>query len=74
VPREAGADVSFVVAFAAADPVGHLHLKWTGNDHPAVRNRLPRVPDLNNIGVWPPNLQSRSIGSALIAYARGHHH
>ena len=79
LPRDAHADIDYLVAFVAGDPIGHLHLKWTGNDDPAVRDRVPGVPELNNIGVWPPHLQSHGIGSALVACAesvitrRGHH-
>jgi ribosomal protein S18 acetylase RimI-like enzyme len=69
LPPDAHADINFLVAFVAGDPVGHLHLKWTGNDDPAVRNRVPGVPELNNIGVWPPHLQSHGIGSALVVSA-----
>jgi len=54
--------------------VGSAEIRWDGNVNPEV----PRCPEVNGLQVWPEELQSRGIGSAMLALleqearSRGH--
>jgi GNAT superfamily N-acetyltransferase len=54
--------------------VGSAEIRWDGNANPEV----PRCPEVNGLQVWPEELQSRGIGSAMLALleqearSRGH--
>jgi hypothetical protein len=56
---------------ASGTPVGHLNIKWAGNDAPEVRAHLPGAPELSAVGVWPPEMRSHGIGRKLIEAAEG---
>ena len=54
--------------------VGSAEIRWDGNANPEVRP----CPEVNGLQVWPEKLQSRGIGTAMLALleqearARGH--
>ncbi|MFD8584102.1 GNAT family N-acetyltransferase [Streptomyces californicus] len=60
---------AFLTAWADDIPVGTAQILWQGCAAPEVRARFPGCPELNGLSVWPPELRSRGIGSALIAAA-----
>ncbi|MFO0862560.1 MAG: GNAT family N-acetyltransferase [Candidatus Saccharibacteria bacterium] len=59
---------SYLIAWQNDVPVGHLNLKWEGSG-PQVSQYLPNTPELNAIGVWPPEKRSQGIGGQLIVQA-----
>ncbi|GAA4393500.1 hypothetical protein GCM10023088_72970 [Actinomadura verrucosospora] len=69
---------TFLIACAEAVPVGTGQILWHGCAAPEVRRLYPNCPELNGLGVWPPELRSQGIGRALIGTAealvrqRGH--
>lgn len=64
---------TFLTAWADDDgdgvPVGTAQILWRGCAAPEVQARFPGCPELNGLGIWPPELRSRGIGSALIRAA-----
>lgn len=56
---------SYLLAWQNGVPVGHLLIKWEGSG-PQVNKYLPEVPELNAIGVFPPEKRSQGIGRQLI--------
>lgn len=58
-------NASYLLAWQNGAPVGHLLIKWEGSGH-QVDKYLPNVPELNAIGVWPPEKRSLGIGRQLI--------
>ncbi|MCI3221328.1 GNAT family N-acetyltransferase [Streptomyces sp. NP-1717] len=70
---------TFLVAWSDGTPVGTAQILWRGCEAPEVRERFPGCPELNGLGVWPPRLRSRGIGTAVIRAAEtrarraGHH-
>ncbi|MCX5241563.1 GNAT family N-acetyltransferase [Streptomyces prunicolor] len=60
---------TYLVAWIDGRPVGHAEVIWDGCAAPEVRAALPGCPELNGLGVWPPELRSRGIGGALIRRA-----
>lgn len=60
---------SYLIAWQNGVPMGHLNLKWEGSDQPSVEQYLTDTPELNAIGVWPPEKRSLGIGRQLIAQA-----
>lgn len=56
---------SYLLAWQNGVPVGHLLIKWEGSG-PQVNEHLADVPELNAIGVWPPQRRSQGIGRQLI--------
>jgi GNAT superfamily N-acetyltransferase len=69
---------TYLVAWLADRPVGHLLIRWTGCKADDVRRATGACTELNALGVWPPELQRRGIGRQLIHHAeqlaatRGH--
>ncbi|WP_436842402.1 GNAT family N-acetyltransferase [Streptomyces niveus] len=69
---------TFLVAWSDGIPVGTAQILWQGCTAPEVGERFPGCPELNGLGVWPPRLRSRGIGTAIIRAAetrvrrRGH--
>jgi GNAT superfamily N-acetyltransferase len=59
---------TYLIAWVAGRPVGHLFLKWHGADEAIVHEHLGDVPEFNGIGVQP-ELRSQGIGSKLIRAA-----
>ncbi|WET81647.1 GNAT family N-acetyltransferase [Amycolatopsis sp. QT-25] len=60
---------TFLIAWAGALPVGAGELLWRGCSAPEINQHYPDCPELNGLDVWPPELRSRGIGTALIAAA-----
>ena len=60
---------TYLVAWIDGRPVGHAEVIWSGCAAPEVQAALPGCPELNGLGVWPPQLRSRGIGGALIRRA-----
>lgn len=60
---------TFLTAWADDVPVGSAQILWQGCAAPEVRARFPDCPELNGLAIWPPDLRSRGIGTALIRAA-----
>ncbi|MFH9266323.1 GNAT family N-acetyltransferase [Streptomyces sp. NPDC017546] len=60
---------TFLTAWADDVPVGTAQILWQGCAAPEVQARFPGCPELNGLGIWPPELRSRGIGTALIRAA-----
>ncbi|MFI1338345.1 GNAT family N-acetyltransferase [Streptomyces sp. NPDC020845] len=60
---------TFLVAWSNGSPVGTAQILWQGCEAPEVRDRFPECPELNGLGVWPPQLRSQGIGTAIIRAA-----
>lgn len=63
--QRAGA-CTYLIAWMGARPLGHLVLKWYGCDEAKVRALLPEVPEINSLGVWPPEERGSGVGTLLI--------
>lgn len=57
---------TYLIAWMGARPVGHLVLKWYGADEARVRALLPEVPEINALGVSPPERRGQGVGTLLI--------
>ncbi|CAM5473088.1 GNAT family N-acetyltransferase [Streptomyces albus] len=57
---------TFLTAWIDDVPVGTAQILWQGCAAPEVQARFPGCPELNGLGIWPPDLRSRGIGTALI--------
>jgi GNAT superfamily N-acetyltransferase len=66
--QEAGRS-TYLVPWLDGRPVGHAEVRWTGCAAPEVRAARPGCPEINGLFVWPEELRSRGIGSALIRAA-----
>ncbi|MFJ8536727.1 GNAT family N-acetyltransferase [Streptomyces sp. NPDC093591] len=64
--RQERGEGTYLVAWLEGLPVGHVEMRWTGCDAAAVRAARPGCPEINGLGVWPEELRSRGIGTALI--------
>lgn len=62
-------NASYLVAYHNGTPVGHLNLKWNGDDSTEVKKHLSNCPEINGLTVWPPEMQSQGIGRKLITKA-----
>ncbi|MEU3661755.1 GNAT family N-acetyltransferase [Streptomyces sp. NPDC032940] len=60
---------TFLVAWHDGTPVGTAQILWNGCKAPEVRDRFPDCPELNGLGVWPPQRRSQGIGTALVRAA-----
>ncbi|NEB38963.1 GNAT family N-acetyltransferase [Streptomyces sp. SID14515] len=60
---------TFLTAWIDGVPVGSAQILWQGCAAPEVQARFPGCPELNGLGIWPPDLRSRGIGTALIRAA-----
>ncbi|MFD0850989.1 GNAT family N-acetyltransferase [Actinomadura adrarensis] len=67
-----------MIAWSETVPVGSGQILWDGCAAPEVKRRHPDCPELNGLGIWPPELRSQGIGTAIIDAAealvleRGH--
>lgn len=67
----------YLIAWVAERPVGHVLVRWSGTNQPAVRRVLGQTPMLNALGVSAP-YRRRGIATELILHAerlardRGH--
>ena len=59
-------DSIYLIAWFGDITVGHLNLKFKGSDEEYVKSKLGLMPELNAIGVDPPEMRSRGIGRKLI--------
>lgn len=72
---------TFLIAVSIPDgvPVGMGEIRWDGCAAPDVRLRYPSCPELNGLEVWPAELRSQGIGTAIVhaaedlARQRGYH-
>jgi ribosomal protein S18 acetylase RimI-like enzyme len=60
---------SYLVAWLGGHPVGHLNLRWVGSVLPEVVRVVRGAPEINALGVSPPEMRNRGIGTALIGDA-----
>ncbi|TXS45990.1 GNAT family N-acetyltransferase [Streptomyces sp. uw30] len=67
--RQQRGESTYLVAWLEGRPVGHVEMRWIGCDAPAVRTARPGCPEINGLGVWPEELRSRGIGTALVQAA-----
>ncbi|MFJ9249460.1 GNAT family N-acetyltransferase [Streptomyces sp. NPDC101776] len=67
--RQERCESTYLVAWLDGRPVGHVELRWTGCDASAVRAARPGCLEIGGLGVWPEELRSRGIGTALIRAA-----
>ena len=58
----------YLIAWLDGKPVGHLNLRWSSHEEPVLR-LLGSFPEINALGVWPPELRSLGLGRALVAEA-----
>lgn len=56
---------TYLVAWLDGEPVGHLNVIWTEDED--LSKHLSGCPELNALGVWPPERRSQGIGRALVA-------
>ncbi|PAZ17266.1 GNAT family N-acetyltransferase [Streptomyces sp. SA15] len=64
--RQERGESTYLVAWLDGRPVGHAEMRWIGCDAPDVRAARPGCPEISAVGVWPEELRSRGIGTALI--------
>ncbi|WP_322768829.1 GNAT family N-acetyltransferase [Frankia sp. Cr1] len=60
---------TYLTAWRDGVPAGHLEIRWRGCDAASVQQAVADCPELNALGVWPLQLQSQGIGTALITSA-----
>lgn len=63
--QRAGAS-TFLVAYLGTVPVGTGEIRWQGCAEPVVQERYPDCPEINGLGVYPPQQRSRGVGTAII--------
>jgi GNAT superfamily N-acetyltransferase len=64
--RQERGESTYLVAWLDGRPVGHAEMRWIGCDAPDVRAARPGCPEIGGLGVWPEELRSRGIGTALV--------
>ncbi|GHK03015.1 GNAT family N-acetyltransferase [Streptomyces sp. NPDC003753] len=67
--RQEAGESTYLVAWTEGRPVGHAEVRWNGCAASEVRAARAGCPEINGLGVWPEELRSRGIGSALIRAA-----
>jgi RimJ/RimL family protein N-acetyltransferase len=60
---------SYLIAWADSVPVGTGEILWPGCAAPEVQQRYPGCPELNGLWIWPAELRSQGIGTAIIRAA-----
>jgi GNAT superfamily N-acetyltransferase len=64
--RQEAGECTYLVAWLRGRPVGHAEMRWTGCAAPDV---ALDCPEIDGLAVWPEDLRSRGIGTALIRAA-----
>lgn len=64
--RQEAGQSTYLVAWVDGRPVGHTELRWTGCAAPEI---TADCPEIGSLAVWPEELRSRGIGSALVRAA-----
>ncbi|MFD3617305.1 GNAT family N-acetyltransferase [Streptomyces sp. NPDC058676] len=64
--RQQAGECTYLVAWLDGRPVGHTEMRWLGCAAPDV---TVDCPEIGGLGVWPEELRSRGIGTALIRAA-----
>ncbi len=67
--RQSAGGGTYLVAWLAGRPVGHLLIIWAGCDAEEVRRETAACPELNALGVWPPEQRRHGIGRELLRQA-----
>lgn len=67
--RQESGGGTYLVAWRDTQPVGHLEVRWSGCAAPAVKSALSTCPELNALGVWPPEARGHGVGTALLLAA-----
>ncbi len=60
---------SYLIAYQNGTPVGHLNLKWNGDESETIKEHVQNCPEINGLSVWPPEMQSQGIGRKLVIKA-----
>jgi len=63
---------TFLIAWSGEIPVGTAQILWQGCAAPEINQCFPACPELNGLGVWPPERRSHGIGTAIIHAAEAH--
>ncbi|GEC04661.1 hypothetical protein SSP24_23160 [Streptomyces spinoverrucosus] len=61
--RQQTGQCTYLVAWLDGRPVGHAEMRWIGCAAPEVP---ADCPEIGGLAVWPEQLRSRGIGTALI--------
>ncbi|MCX5337917.1 MULTISPECIES: GNAT family N-acetyltransferase [unclassified Streptomyces] len=64
--RQEAGECMYLVAWLGGRPVGHTEMRWIGCAAPEV---AVECPEIGGLAVWPAELRSRGIGTALIQAA-----
>ncbi|WP_405874914.1 GNAT family N-acetyltransferase [Streptomyces sp. NBC_00005] len=64
--RQEAGECTYLVAWLEGRPVGHMEMRWIGCAAPEV---TVGCPEIGGLGVWPEELRSRGIGTALVRAA-----
>lgn len=67
--RQSRGTAAYLVAWLAGRPVGHLLIIWAGCDVDQVRWETAGCPELNALGVWPPEQRRQGTGRELLRQA-----
>ncbi|HEX5116617.1 MAG TPA: GNAT family N-acetyltransferase [Pseudonocardiaceae bacterium] len=62
---------TFLIAWIDDVPVGAGEVLWGGCAAPEINQHYPHCPELSGLDVWPPELRSQGIGTALVRAAEG---
>jgi GNAT superfamily N-acetyltransferase len=66
--RQEAGECTYLVAWREGRPVGHTEMRWIGCEAPEV---TVDCPEIGGLDVFPAELRSRGIGTALIRAAEG---
>lgn len=66
--RQEAGECTYLVAWLDGRPVGNAEMRWTGCEAPEV---TVGCPEIGGLDVFPAELRSRGIGTALIRAAEG---